>query len=118
MAVLDDWYNEILADGKIGWLGVYHKALNQPISNPVRFFEAVDQYGDFPMFEAIIATASKSIDGDPLNYVLAVANNKWIEEVKSRKAEEAYKRGLERTKRQSYEKSMELADKIRRAQDA
>lgn len=114
--LLEVWWDRIQED-KYQWLGFYHEFLKSSISNTSRFFEAVEKYGDFPVFEAVIATSQRPIDGDPLNYLLAVAYNKAMENIQNKKDEESYRRGLERTKRQSYEKSLELADKIRRAEE-
>ena len=117
MAVLDDWYDEIQRDGKIGWLAVYHRAVHQPISDMERFFDAVAKFGDFPVFEALVVASFKKLDGDPIHYVLAVASNIWSEERQAKSNNDVYARGIERTKQHSYEQSMELAEKLKKVQD-
>jgi len=102
---------EIRKDKTAGWSRVFKDILGQPISDNERFLRAVDNYGDLIIFEAIIITSSKRIDNDPLNYVLAVANQKWKAELVSQTKvdEDSIKisKAIERSKidnKQLYEK--------------
>jgi hypothetical protein len=102
---------EIRRDKTAGWSRVFKDILDQPISDKERFLKAVDNYGELIIFESLVITSSKRIDNDPLNYVLAVANQKWKAELVSQaKADEdsiKISKAVERSKidnEQLYEK--------------
>ena len=81
MLTLEKYLEEIRRDKKIGWSRVFLDILGQPLSDKERFLKAVDNYGDLIMFESLVVTSSKRISNDPINYVLAVANQKWRDDL-------------------------------------
>ena len=111
MKTLLMYMEEIRRDKTAGWSRVFKDILDQPISDKERFLKAVDNYGELIIFESLVITSSKRIDNDPLNYVLAVANQKWKAELVSQaKADEdsiKISKAVERSKidnEQLYEK--------------
>ena len=89
MLTLEKYLEEIRRDKKAGWSRVFADILGQPLSDKERFLKAVDNYGDLIIFESLVVTSSKRMTGDPLNYVLAVANQKWRDDLISQaKADE------------------------------
>ena len=97
------------------WIALYTVTLNVPPSDEERFFRAIDIYGDMPVYEAIHITATKSIDGDPFNYVLTVAYSKWKESVEFYKNTASYIMRLEMAKERSRQANEELDNKLRKA---
>jgi hypothetical protein len=55
----------------------YEHFLGQPLSSTQKLGRALNLYGDWPVFEAIISSAQRDLTGDPLNYVLKVAHENW-----------------------------------------
>ena len=115
MLKLTDYLEEIRKDKTAGWSRVYKDILGQPLYDKARFLKAVELYGDIIILESLVITASKKLKTDPLNYFLAVANQRWREEMQREISsdEEAIKanKAIERTK----EAGEQLAEKIERA---
>ena len=81
MLKLTDYLEEIRKDKTVGWSRVYKDILDQPLYDKARFLKAVDVFGEIIVFEALVITAAKKLKNDPLNYFLAVANQRWREEL-------------------------------------
>lgn len=115
MLTLIDYLEEIRKDRRRGWARAYKDVLGQPLSDVLRFIKAVDIYGDLIMFESLVITATKKLKTDPLNYVLAVALQRWSEQEQTKLTanEEDIKasKAIERTQ----EAGRQLADKIEKA---
>ena len=119
MLTLEKYLEEIRRDKKAGWSRVFADILGQPLSDKERFLKAVDNYGDLIIFESLVVTSSKRMTGDPLNYVLAVANQKWRDDLISQaKADEdsiKTNRAIEKSKNANqllYEKIEEAKRRI------
>lgn len=113
---LDRWRFEIRSYGKPLWLRFYAELLGTRVSNYPRFYKALGQYGDWPMFEAIVASSDKNITGDPLNYVLKVAHEKWKEQQKERDADSDYLDAVTLAKDITEKQNSELSRKLKKAQ--
>lgn len=83
MLTLDKYLSGIRADKTDGWSRVFKDILGQPlsISDRERFIKGVDSYGDANIFEALVITSIKGVTTTPINYVLAVAAQKWRNEL-------------------------------------
>lgn len=115
MLTLTAYLEEIRKDRTAGWSKVYKDILGQPLNDKSRFLTAVDMYGDIIIFESLVITAAKKLRTDPLNYFLAVANQRWREEMQREIStdEEAIRanKAIERTR----EAGRQLSEKIERA---
>jgi len=124
MLTLEKYLEEIRRDKKAGWSRVFSDILGQPLSDKERFLKAVDNYGDLIIFESLVVTSSKRMTSDPLNYVLAVANQKWRDDLISQaKADEdsiKTNRAIERSKNanQSLHEKIEEAKRRIHATDS
>lgn len=113
----DRWLADIPANGRAAWIRLYKELLKQPISDPERFWRALEVYGLRPMYEAIISTSIRHLDGDPLNYMLAVARTFWRKELEETVTVDKYDRDMKEQRRLTLEKSQQLADKMMRARE-
>ena len=113
---LDRWRYEIKVYGKPHWLRFYQDLMGQAASSNMRFFRALKLYGDWPMFEAIVASSDKDLTGDKLNYVVTVAKNIWKEQQQERDAETDYLDVIESAKEASHKQNEALARKLKKAQ--
>jgi hypothetical protein len=114
---LDRWRFEIKKYGKKHWGMFYSASLDVPISNNGRFFKALNNYGEWPLFEAIVATSNATIKGDPLSYVLAVAHAKWKEEQEIVDKQAAVEENFEQAVQQNKDANEDLEKKLRRARE-
>jgi hypothetical protein len=124
MLTLEKYLEEIRRDKKAGWSRVFSDILGQPLSDKERFLKVVDNYGDLIVFESLVVTSSKRLTADPLNYVIAVANQKWRDDLISQaKADEdsiKTNRAIENSKNANqllYEKIEEAKRRIHAADD-
>jgi hypothetical protein len=115
---LEKWLDDINLNGRAGWIRFYKELMNRPLSSPEQFWNALEQYGDFPVFEAVILSSRKKIDGDPLPYILSVAHRKWRESIESDATREKYARDLEHSKESTAERNADLAHKLQRARES
>lgn len=115
MSELNKWLDDIKRDGRAGWIRYYKDLLHRPLSSPDKFWNALDQYGEHPLFEAVYLTANAKIKGDPLNYVLAVAGRKWEDERKLREELDTYWDNVQRVRMETAQRNAELALKLQRA---
>lgn len=109
---LTRWKLDIQAN-KQAWLGFYRFFLGSRVSSYPRFWKAVNMYGFYPMFEAIVESSNRSLEGDPLNYVLRVASNKWKEAQLQQDESYGYKESIDRAKEISHKKNLELAKRVK-----
>lgn len=109
---LSRWRFDLNRGNKKTWLAFYRELLGTPASSIPRFYKALNNYGFWPMFEAIVATSEKEIEGDPLNYVLKVASVKWKEGEQLEEQDEAYLSDIEAAKERSKKANEELAKKL------
>lgn len=117
---LSQWRFEIKRFGKAHFAKFYAAMLGFSVSNYPRFYKALERYGDFILFEAIVAASERTFDSDPLNYVFKVAHNKWKEAEEELDASEEYEAEIDKAKLESRRHSEELAkklDKARRTND-
>lgn len=112
----DRWLAEI-ATGRAGWIRFYKELLHRPLSIPHKFWTALEVYGTRAMYEAVIATAIRRIDGDPLNYVISVGRSMWKEQQDQAILARRYYRDVELAKASTAKESDRLADKIKRARE-
>ena len=111
---LSSWRLELKRFGKPYWLKMYQHFLGSTVSNIPRFYRALNLYGDWPLFESILASSTSNIEGDPLSYVLKVAHSKWKEMQEDEDAETDYLAEIEQAKKISQQKNDELAKKLKK----
>jgi hypothetical protein len=112
---LSQWRFEIKRFGKAHYVKFYLAMVGFPVSSYPRFYKALERYGDFIFFEAIVSSSDRTFDSDPLNYVLKVAHNKWKEAEEELDASEKYEEDIEKAKLESRRHSDELKKKLDRA---
>jgi hypothetical protein len=112
---ISDWFAITSQEGKVGWLNYYKGMLGQPISKPDKFFKALDDFGHVIMFESVVAASTRKLEGDPLNYVIAIAVSKVNDEVEAITAASKYAYNLERAKQRTVLQNEELDSKLRKA---
>lgn len=115
---LEQWRFELKRFGRKHWYVFYQTLLDAPVSNFGRFNKTIALYGEWPVFEAIVATSNVSITGDPLSYVIAVAQNKWKEEQKEIDAVDEYQQGIDESIAQNKQMNQELEKKLAKARRA
>jgi hypothetical protein len=111
---LSRWRFDLQRGGKKAWAGFYQDFLGaQPSSYP-RFYKAINNYGFWPMFDAIVESSDRELNGDPLNYVLKVAANKWKESEQEDENTEGYISDIEKAKEVNRQANDRLAEKIKK----
>jgi hypothetical protein len=110
---LSAWRLDLKRFGRKHWLVYYKTFLASPVSSIPRFYKALNLYGEWAMFEAIIAASSTQIIGDPLNYVIKISANKWKEAQQDEEEEAEYLEEIEAAKKVSQQKNDELAKKLK-----
>jgi hypothetical protein len=100
---------------KSGWSQFYRELLGQPLSDTTRFLKAVADFGHEIMFESILAASTRKLEGDPLNYVIAIAVSKVNDEVKQITDSDRYRMKLEKNKQRVIQQNEELEAKMERA---
>jgi hypothetical protein len=111
---LSEWRAELKRNGKNHWLRFYAALVGTPVSSNPRFYKALKLYGEWPMFEAIVASSGATLTGDPLNYVLKVCSNKWKEMQQDADEEDEYIKEIERIKEASHKQNEEMAAKLKK----
>jgi len=111
---LSSWRLDLQRYGKKHWLVFYKALLALPVSNNARFYKALNMYGDWAMFESIIATSQVQIKDDPLNYVVKVAANKWKEAQLAEEEEVEYLQELKAAIEETRKRNEELAKKLKK----
>lgn len=108
---LEDWALEIHSN-KLKWVAFYEEFLGtRPSSNP-RLFRAVNLYGFWPVFEAIVDSGTRGLTGDPLAYVMKVAANKWRESQEALNEEVIYTNALEQSKKATQQANKALEKRV------
>jgi hypothetical protein len=115
---LEQWRFDIQRFGRKHWNLFYRTYLGASISNFGRFNKALDMYGDWPLFESIVATSGATITGDPLNYVLKVAHVKWKDSQQELEKSEAAQKSVQDTMAKSVEANETLAKHLEQARAA
>lgn len=110
---LDEWASSI-TQSKSKWLAFYAEMLGTPVSSIPKFYRAVNLYGFFPVFEAIVDSSTRELNGDPLAYVVKVSANKWREEQESRNEENTYANAIEQSKKASDKANKDLERRLKR----
>jgi len=110
---LEDW-SALIRQSKVNWLAFYNEMLGVRASSIPRLYRAANLYGFFPLFEAIVDSATRGLTGDPLPYVLKVAANKWREEQEQKNEASDYANALEQAKEASRKANQDLAKRIKR----
>ena len=88
-----------------------------PLSNQSRFFKALDDFGHVILFESVIAASTRSLDGDPLNYIIAVAVSKTNDQIQEITDADRYKMNLLKSKHRVEMQNEELEIKILKARE-
>jgi len=114
---LAQWRHEIKVIGKKHYLRLYEVKIGKRVSNIARFFKAINDYGEWSVFESIIDCSDRYITGDPLNYVLTVAQNKWKEEQMEMDDDDKYLSSIQLAKDLSTQKNTNLANKLKKAKE-
>ena len=106
------WRFELKSIGKKHWNVFYEHFLGESISNYKIFYRALKLYGDMNVFEAILAAARQSIEGDPLNYVMRVTHSLWKEEQLKLDKEQDEEKEAKVAILESKKRNQELAKKL------
>ncbi len=109
---LDRWRFELQSIGKKHWLTFYKDMLGVNASSVPRLYKALNLYGDWALFEAIISSSDKDLNGDPLNYVIAVTKNIWKEKQEEQDREDEYSAKIREAKEKSEEANKALEEKL------
>ncbi len=110
---LDRWRFEIKSIGKKHWLVFYNEMLGQPCSSPMRFYRAINLYGELLVMEAIIDSSNQDLQGDVLNYVIKVASNKWKAIQQQEDASTEYIESINAAKASTLQRNKQLAGKLK-----
>ena len=86
--------------------------MGTPPSSIPRLYKALNNYGFWPLFEAIVASSEKVFESDPLNYVIKVASNKWKEQEAIDEDDEDYASDIDAAKKRSEKENEALAKKL------
>lgn len=113
--LITEWFTSTSQGGEISWREFYKSLLGQDISQPVRFFKALNDFGHIVMFEAVVASSTKKLEGDPLNYVIAVAVAKVNAEIEAITASGKYALSVQKAKQRVEMQNDELESKIMKA---
>jgi hypothetical protein len=113
---LSRWRFDLNRGTKKTWLAFYQELLGTPASSIPRFYRALNNYGFWPMFEAIVESSERDLTGDPLSYVIAVAKNKWKEVEQQDEQDESYLSDIEAAKERSRKENEELAARLKSLQ--
>lgn len=111
---LIQWRFELKSLPKKHWNVFYNHFLGRSISSYAKFFRALKLYGDMNVFEAVLATARQSVDGDPLNYVLKITHSLWKENQIELEREQEYNKEMQAAIEHSRKQNKALADKIKK----
>jgi hypothetical protein len=109
---LEQWRLELRRLGKAHWGVFYKEFVGTPLSNYPRFYKALNQYGDWAMFEAILSTSNQRVIGDPISYVIKTAHNIWKENQLELEAAEDERAKVEEAFEHSHAKNLALAKKL------
>ncbi len=110
---LSRWHFELKSIGKKHWVVFYETFLGMRPSNIPRLYKALNLYGYWPMFEAIVESSDRNLEGDALNYVIAVAKNKFKESQEEIDAESEYAHSIEESKKNTRTANQILEKRIR-----
>jgi hypothetical protein len=78
----------------------------------MRLFRAVNLYGFWPVFEAIVDSGTRDLTGDPQNYVLKVASNKFKESQEALNEETAAANAIEQSKKATQQANKALEKRV------
>lgn len=112
-----EWFTLTKTGERKVWSDFYKMMLGRTISQPDRFFGAVDRFGHSIMFEAIVASSTKKFSDDCLDYVLAVAYRKVNEEIEDITEEDRYRMSLDKAKLRTQMQNEEALSKIEKAKE-
>lgn len=110
---LTRWKQSLKVNGKKTWAVFYKEFLGVPPSSLPRLYRAVNLYGDDIVFDAIVDSSWRDLQGDPLNYVMKVASEKWKEHQAEIDGADDYQRAIDAAKEQSLEKNRALEKKLK-----
>ena len=110
-----DWLAITKKGGETGWKLFYKEMLHLPVSQPDKFFRAVETFGHENLFRAIIAASFKKLEGDPLSYVLGIAMNNFAKELQEQKEASRYEFNMDKAKHRVTLQNEELEAKLESA---
>lgn len=113
---LDRWRFELKSGGRGVWIQFYKSMMGVNVSDYTRFYRALDSYGDWPLFEGILASSEKSLTGDPLPYVLKVTYEKWKVQQQERDLDTDYLESIKRAREITHNQNKALLNKLKKAQ--
>jgi hypothetical protein len=111
---LTKWRLDLKLYGKKIWPRFYETFLGVSASSLPRLYRAVNLYGDAIVFDAIVDSSWRELTGDPLNYVLKVASEKWKAQQAEADDNDDYLQSIEAAKEISLEKNRALEKKLKR----
>lgn len=110
-----DWFAITSQEGRKGWLQFYKSMLGVPLSKPDKFFQLVENLGHMVMFEAVVSTSTRSLEGDPFSYVMAVAVAKANDQIEAMVAADRYALNIAKAKQRTELQNEELENRIQKA---
>jgi hypothetical protein len=111
---LTKWKQDLKVHGKKIWPRFYESFLGTGVSSLPRLYRAVNLYGDDIVFDAIVDSSWRELTGDPINYVLKVASEKWKQQRAEMDSSDDYAKTIEEAKDISLQKNMALAKKMKK----
>lgn len=111
---LDKWRLDLRRLGRGHWRVFYEHFMGTPLSSPMRLGRALNLYGDWPVFEAIIDSSQRELSGDPLNYIVKVAHEKWKISQQQEDDDIYYADAIEQSKKASAKANKDLERRLKR----
>ena len=109
---LSTWRLELKRYGKSHWLKFYEANTGFPVSDYAAFYKALNNYGEWAMLEAIIATGEQALEGNPFRYCMKIAYNKWKEAQQEEDIESDYAAEIEKAKEVSKRTNLALEKRL------
>lgn len=113
---LSEWRRDLRENKKL-FPTFFRERLGTACSDPVKLYAALKHYGFWPVFEAIIDSSAQTLTGDPLNYVLKVAFNKWKEEEMGEDKDYIYNQEIQEAKKRSAKVIKDMTKRLKRAEE-
>lgn len=111
---LNKWRLDLQRLGRGHWKVFYEYFMGQPLSSTQKLGRALNLYGDWPVFEAILEASQRELTGDPVNYVMKVAHEKWKVSQQQEDDDVQYANAIEQSKKASVKANKALEQRIRR----
>lgn len=110
---LDKWRFELKANKRV-WPVFYQHMLGKPVTSFQRLYRLLSLYGDWALFEGIIDSSQRDLEGDALPYVTKVVATKWKTQQQQEDEDNEYVKSLKAAKEVSRKRNNVLARRIKK----